>query len=153
MVGGTGGYKTSFITPSISSIKKIRIHYEEEVLPYISVVQTSMTPHISKFKAIQVFFSAGYEITIGDTSTGKIREFLFADDDQIVSAKLWPNKNKDRVRGLEFVVAKSNGARRTFSIKAKDVGSPVTVDVKSGKCYGIVARFANEIDQLGFYFI
>lgn len=30
-VGGSGGYKTSFITPSISTMKKIKFFYEEEV--------------------------------------------------------------------------------------------------------------------------
>ncbi|XP_026093251.1 stonustoxin subunit alpha-like isoform X2 [Carassius auratus] len=140
IVGGDGGFASSFVTPSISTIKKIRIYYQE------------IAGEITWFKSIQVTFSAGHIFTIGDYLKWKVKEFLFDNDDKIVNVTLWPNTYSDRFRGLEFVVEKSNGTRTTFSIKCKEVGDPVSVDVKSGKCYGITARSGSEIDSLGFYF-
>ncbi|KAL1276278.1 hypothetical protein QQF64_035901 [Cirrhinus molitorella] len=141
LVGGDGGYSTSLITPSISGIRKMKIYYEEES-PAV----------IAKFKAMEVIFNSGQKFSIGSSSNMKAKEFLF-DNDRIVSAILWLNKNRNRVCGMDFLVEKSTGERRIFSIRCKDLGDPVKVDVKSGKCYGIAARFANEIDKLGFYFI
>lgn len=98
-------------------------------------------------------FKGGRKIEVGNLKGTSQHEFLFDDNDKIVAATLWTNKNQNRCGGLEFVVAKSNGKRTTLSVKCPHLGTPVQVDVKSGKCYGIVGRSGDEIDALGFYFI
>ncbi|XP_051743093.1 cytolytic toxin-alpha-like [Ctenopharyngodon idella] len=136
IVGGTGGNEFFFNTPSSSTFERIIFTLNQETL-----------------RTIQVTFKGGHKIEVGALKGTSQHEFLFDHNDKIVAATLWPNKNQNRCGGLEFVVAKSNGKRTTLSVKCPQLGMPVKVDVKSGKCYGIAGRSGDEIDALGFYFI
>ncbi|XP_051743819.1 cytolytic toxin-alpha-like isoform X2 [Ctenopharyngodon idella] len=136
IVGGRGGGEFFFNTPSSSTVERIIFTYNQETL-----------------RTVQVTFKGGHKIEVGNLKGTSQHEFLFDDSDKIVAATLWPNKNQNRCGGLEFVVAKSNGKRTTLSVKCPHLGTPVKVDVKSGKCYGIAGRSGDEIDALGFYFI
>lgn len=80
-------------------------------------------------------------------------EFVFDKDDKIIAATLWPNMEYDRAGGLEFVVENSDGKRRRFSAKCLLLGQPVSLDVKSGRCYSITGRSGWHLDALGFCFI
>lgn len=100
-----------------------------------------------------MIFNCGHTIEVGNRPGSAQHEFLFDNNDKIVAATLWPNKNENRCGGLEFVVAKINGTRTTLSVKCSLLGKPVKADVKSGKCCGIMGRSGDEIDALGFYFI
>ncbi|CAM4654285.1 unnamed protein product [Leuciscus chuanchicus] len=136
IVGGRGGDEFFFKSPSSSSFKRISFTYNQETL-----------------RTIKVIFKCGHMIEVGNRPGCAQHEFLFDDNDKIVAATLWSNKNQNRCGGLEFVVAESNGKRTTLSVKCSQLGKPVKVDVKSGMCCGITGRSGDEIDALGFYFI
>lgn len=119
-----------------------------------SVPQDNTIPaSISTFNTIQVTFNNGKTITVGGTPERDQEECVFDKDEKILAATLWPNVSNDRVAGLEFVVEKSDGGRRTFSVMYELLGQPVRLDVRSGRCYGIIGRSGTQIDALGFYFI
>ncbi|XP_042575770.1 cytolytic toxin-alpha-like [Cyprinus carpio] len=142
IVGGTEGSEVTYMTPSITTIKKISIY--SVFIPGIIV---------GPVKAIQVFFKTGHMIKVGDTA-GFLEELLFDDNDKIIAATLWPTEDKKRLGGLEFEVAKSDGTTTKLSTQPKERrGEPVKIDVKSGKCNGITARSGGCINALGFYFI
>ncbi|XDV13712.1 hypothetical protein PO909_002069 [Leuciscus waleckii] len=136
IVGGPGGVEFSIMRSSRSTIKKITITFDKYTM-----------------KSIQVNFNNGDVIKVGRPTGDYEHEFLFDADDKIVAATLWPSFFEDRLSGLEFVVAKSDGARTTLSLKGGFVGDPVRVDVKSGKCFGFMVRIGDHIDALGFNFI
>lgn len=92
-------------------------------------------------------------IKMGNSEGSNNQEILLDEDDKIVSVKLWPNRNRNRFGGFEFVVAKRRGRIATFSVKCQQLGEPVSLDVKSGRICGITGRSGDEIDGLGFYFI
>ncbi|KAL1278651.1 hypothetical protein QQF64_025324 [Cirrhinus molitorella] len=140
IVGGTEGSAVTFMTPSITTIQKIKMYY---------VPTPIMSPGL--FKAIQVVFKSGNMIKVGNTAQSDEKEFLFDHNDKIIAATLWPNK--DGLGGMEFEVAKSDGTKITLSIMCPNLGEPVKVDVKSGKCFGITARTGDRLNALGFYFI
>lgn len=100
---------------------------------------------------------AGYRdyqiIRAGRHGGNKKIEFIFDSTDTIISATLWPNKYHTRLGGLEFVVEKSNGERQTMSLKCSELGEPVSINVGSGRLYGIKGRSGYELDALGFYFM
>ncbi|KAI2654085.1 Stonustoxin subunit alpha [Labeo rohita] len=102
---------------------------------------------------IQVFFSNGHMVKVGNVAGSKEQTFQLKENDKIVSATLWPNHLLNRCGGLEFVIANNNSEKMSLSVKCELLGEPVRVDVKSGKCYGIKGRSGHEIDALGFYFI
>lgn len=104
-------------------------------------------------KSIQIIFSNGHLIKAGRSAGNYKQELLFDDNDKIVAATLWSNKIINRLSGLEFVVAKSGGDRTKLSVMCTNQGYPVKVDVKSGKCYGIIVKTGSDIDSLGFFFI
>ncbi|KTG32481.1 hypothetical protein cypCar_00040057 [Cyprinus carpio] len=136
IVGGTGGDVFSFKSASYTSIKKMNITYSSMSL-----------------SSIQVIFNCGPMIKVGNLTGSSNQEILLDEDDKIVSVKLWPNRNRNRFGGFEFVVAKGSGKTTTFSVKCQYLGEPVSCDVKSGRIYGITGRCGDEIDGLGFYFI
>ncbi|XP_026100744.1 aerolysin-like protein [Carassius auratus] len=136
IVGGTGGDDFSFKSASYVTIKKVNVTYSE----------TALT-------SIQVIFNCGHMIKVGNLTGSQSQEIKFDDYDKITYAKLWPNITGNRCGGFEFVVAKSNGVTTTLSVKCKQLGQPVCLDVKSGKINGITGRSGDEIDALGFYFI
>lgn len=100
-----------------------------------------------------MIFHCGPMIKVGNSTGSSNQEILLDEDDKIVSVKLWPNRNRNRFGGFEFVVAKGSGKTTTFSVKCQYLGEPVSCDVKSGRIYGITGRCGDEIDGLGFYFI
>ncbi|XP_057183269.1 cytolytic toxin-alpha-like [Triplophysa rosa] len=136
IVGGTGGGAFCFMSNSENTIQKIRITYNKV-----------------SFNTIQVTFNNGNVINVGGVPENDHAECVFDKDEKILAARLWPNVRNDRVAGLQFEIAKSNGERRTFSVKCLLLGQPVSLDVKSGRCYGIIGRSGSQIDALGFYFI
>lgn len=101
---------------------------------------------------IQVI-NTGHEVKVGYVAGSNEQTFVLDKNDKIEAATLWPNVEYNRCGGLEFVVAKSTGERKSFSVKCNQLGDLVSVDVKSGKCYGVMGRSGNQIDALGFYFI
>ncbi|MCI4382213.1 hypothetical protein PGIGA_G00260950 [Pangasianodon gigas] len=134
-------HSTTFTIPSTSTIRKIVIYYQRSFLWF-------------RFKAIEVVSNTGYRFIDGDYHGAKSEEFLFDDEDKIVKVTLWPSKDETKLGGIGFEVVKSNGARTSLSIKNEyNLGSPVSVDVMSRKCYGIAVRIRLEIEFLGFYFI
>ncbi|XP_048048299.1 cytolytic toxin-alpha-like isoform X1 [Megalobrama amblycephala] len=134
-VGGTGGDPFSFKSFS-SSIKKISITYSKVSL-----------------NTVEVTFNTGQKMTVGNVAGSKGQTFELDEYDKVVAATLWPNSLNNRCGGLEFVVAKNTGERKSFSVKCDQLGEPVSVDVKSGKCNGLMGRSGDEIDALGFYFV
>ncbi|KAK9960212.1 hypothetical protein ABG768_010287 [Culter alburnus] len=130
IVGGTGGDPFSFKCFS-SRIQKISITYSKMAL-----------------NTIEVTFNTGQKMTVGNVAGSNKHTFEL--NDKIVAATLWPNSQNNMCGGFEFVVAKN---RKSFSVKCDQLGEPVSVDVKSGKCYGFMGRSGNEIDALGFYFV
>lgn len=92
-------------------------------------------------------------INVGGVPENDHAECVFDKDKKILAARLWPNVTNDRVAGLEFEIGKSDGERRTFSVKCLVLGQPVNLDVKSGRCCGIIGRSGKQIDALSFYFI
>ncbi|XP_043093174.1 cytolytic toxin-alpha-like [Puntigrus tetrazona] len=149
LVGGTDFPGTSFLAPSSSAIKMIQLYYKE--MPWTAFFSTK-EKWIRSFTAVKMTFHSGHRYTAG-RNFNEVETFLFDEDDKIVAAKLWPNKDNNRFCGLWFVVEKSNGRKTHLSAKCHEVGNPVSVDVKSGKCYGITARAGSEVDFLGFHFI
>ncbi|KAL1276434.1 hypothetical protein QQF64_036057 [Cirrhinus molitorella] len=138
VVGGTGGDEFSFISSNHNNnIRKITITENSE----------------TKMTKIQVLFQDNQMIDVGLGNGQTVKEFQLEIKDKIVAATLWPNRQNTRFGGLEFVVEKMNGKRETLSIKCGELGKPVTVNVKSGICYGVKGRSGDEIDALGFYFI
>ncbi|XP_073712731.1 verrucotoxin subunit beta-like [Misgurnus anguillicaudatus] len=134
-VGGKGGDEFTFITRNRYSIHKISISYK-----------------LSTLSTIQVTFHCGHTMNVGN-KVGNAREEIVLDiNDKILSAKLWPNRCNNRAGGLEFVVKKMNGLTACHRVKCNDLGEPVSIDVKSGKCYGITGRSGDDIDALGLYF-
>lgn len=97
---------------------------------------------------IEVTFNTGQAMTVGNVPGSNKHTLELNENDKIEAAKLWPNSQNNRCAGLEFVVAK-----KPFSVKCNQLGEPVSVDVKSGKCYGFMGRSGSEIDALGFYFV
>lgn len=95
----------------------------------------------------------GRVIERGTVKGQRREEFVFDKDDKIIAATLWPNIQYDRAGGLEFVVENNGGKRKLFSVKCLLLGQPVSVDVKSGRCYGITGRSGWHLDALGFCFI
>ncbi|XDV11418.1 hypothetical protein PO909_000364 [Leuciscus waleckii] len=136
IVGGTGGDEFTLKSALYNQFKKIIITYNSTSL-----------------NTIQVIFQDGQLIQVGSVAGLHEAEFLFENTDKIVTATLWPNKNHDRFGGLEFEVEKSNDEKEIMSIKSKELGEPVMVNVGSGRCYGITGRSGEEINALGFYFI
>ncbi|XP_048048301.1 cytolytic toxin-alpha-like isoform X3 [Megalobrama amblycephala] len=134
-VGGKGGDPFSFKSFS-SSIQKISITYSEVSL-----------------NTVEVTFNTGQKMTVGNVAGSKGQTFELDEYDKVVAATLWPNSLNNRCGGLEFVVAKNTGERKSFSVKCDQLGEPVSVDVKSGKCNGLMGRSGDEIDALGFYFV
>ncbi|ROL18766.1 Neoverrucotoxin subunit beta [Anabarilius grahami] len=134
-VGGTGGDPFSFKCFS-SSIQKISITYSELTL-----------------STVEVTFNTGQKMTVGELAGSNGQTFELDKNDKIVAATLWLNSQNKMCGGLEFVVAKNNGERQSFSVKCDQLGEPVSVDVKSGRCYGFTGRSGDEIDALGFYFV
>lgn len=102
---------------------------------------------------IQVILNDGQIVKVGTVAGSKVQTFELDKNDKIVAATLWPNTDRSRCGGLEFVVAKINGEKKSLSVKCDNLGEPVNVDVKSGGCYGIMGRSGNQIDALGFHFI
>ncbi|KAK9960215.1 hypothetical protein ABG768_010290 [Culter alburnus] len=135
IVGGKGGDPFSFKSFS-SSIQKISITYSETAL-----------------KTLEVIFNSGQKTTVGKFAGSNEQTFELYEYDKVVAATLWPNSENNRCGGLEFVVAKNNGERKSFSFKCDQLGEPVSVDVKSGRCYGFMGRSGGETDALGFYFV
>ncbi|XP_073683617.1 neoverrucotoxin subunit alpha-like [Garra rufa] len=135
VVGGKGGVEFSFKSFS-SSIQKISITYSEMTL-----------------NTMQVTFNTGHMVNVGNVKGSTQQTLQLEENDNIVAATLWPNLNLNRCGGLEFVIAKNNGERKSLSVKCEKLGQPVRVDVKSGKCYGIKGRSGDQIDALGFCFI
>ncbi|XP_053092931.1 cytolytic toxin-alpha-like [Pangasianodon hypophthalmus] len=134
-------HSTTFTIPSTSTIRKIVIYYQRSFMWF-------------RFKAIEVVSNTGYRFMDGDYHGAKSEEFLFDDEDKIVKVTLWPSKDETKLGGIGFEVVKSNGARTSLSVKNEyNLGSPVSVDVMSRKCYGIAVRIRLEIEFLGFYFI
>ncbi|XP_068076607.1 cytolytic toxin-alpha isoform X2 [Danio rerio] len=133
-VGGNDGTEFNFITSSGSiSLKEISITYSEMSL-----------------NSIQVTFSGGHKVKIGNEIGPKVKDCMLDNSEKIVAAKLWPDVNKNTLRGLEFDF---DGGKK-FSWKCKELGDAVSLDVKSGTCYGITGRCDNrEIIALGLYFI
>ncbi|XP_048067147.1 cytolytic toxin-alpha-like [Megalobrama amblycephala] len=144
IVGGTGGDEFSFKSASYNSFYKIVITYDGD--------DDDDDMEIHSLNTIEVIFQDYQMIKVGKVAGDYEEVFLFDITDKIVTAKLWPNRQGTRFGGLEFVVEKNNGERRTLSIKRDDLGEPVIVNVGSGKCYGIKGRSGDEIDALGFYF-
>ncbi|XP_050957463.1 neoverrucotoxin subunit alpha-like [Labeo rohita] len=156
IVGGTAGSEVTFMTPSITTIKKIRIYRQRpEVISLILPFILPLPFPTSVLSGIQVIFKTGHMIKVGNTAGSEEREFLFDDDDKIIAATLWPTKDEYGLHGLEFEVAKNDGTTIKLSSNSGYQGKPVKVDVKSGKCYGITLRSTNRgcITALGFYFI
>ncbi|XP_053092933.1 cytolytic toxin-alpha-like [Pangasianodon hypophthalmus] len=134
-------HSTTFTIPSTSTIRKIVIYYQRSFMWF-------------RFKAIEVVSNTGYRFMDGDYHGAKSEEFLFDDEDKIVKVTLWPSKDETKLGGIGFEVVKGNGARTSLSVKNEyNLGSPVSVDVMSRKCYGIAVRIRLEIEFLGFYFI
>jgi len=92
-------------------------------------------------------------VKVGSVAGSEVQTFRFDESDTIVAVTLWPNLNHTRCGGVEFVVAKISGERKTFSAKCARLGEPVSVDVKSGRCCGIVGRSGDYINALGLCFI
>ncbi|CAM4642791.1 unnamed protein product [Leuciscus chuanchicus] len=135
IVGGKGGYEFSFKCFS-RSISEISVTYDEMTL-----------------STIQLILNYGQMVRVGMVEGSKVQTFELDKNDKIVAATLWPNTDHSRCGGLEFVVAKINGEKESLSIKCDHLGEPVSVDVKSGGCYGIMGRSGYQIDALGFHFI
>ncbi|XP_067311033.1 cytolytic toxin-alpha-like [Pseudorasbora parva] len=133
-VGGSGGSEFSFKSLT-SDISYIRITYSEMTL-----------------NTIEMVFSGTRKVEIGGPEGTKEETFIFDENDKIIAATLWPNIDNSRCGGLEFVVAKSNGERKTFSVKCDHLGEPVSIEVKSGNCYCIRGRSGTQIDALAFDF-
>ncbi|KAK9978784.1 hypothetical protein ABG768_020523 [Culter alburnus] len=144
IVGGTGSEEFSFKSYSSNSLQKIIITYRGD--------DDDDDMEILSLNTIQVIFQDDQMIKVGKIAGNYQEEFLFDITDKIVTATLWPNKDRTRFGGLEFVVEKNNGKRITMSIKCDDLGEPVIVNVGSGKCYGIKGRSGYQIYALGFYF-
>ncbi|XP_043091897.1 cytolytic toxin-alpha [Puntigrus tetrazona] len=139
LVGGTGGSEFSFVTSAISTFKKITVTYGQDGNTY-------------PMKSIQILFSNGHVMVTGKSIGDHKKELLFDDNDKIIAATLWSDKNINRLSGMEFVVVNA-GVRKTLSVMCTNQGYPVRLDVKSGKCYGIIAKHGSDIDSLGFFFI
>ncbi|XP_039509365.1 cytolytic toxin-alpha-like [Pimephales promelas] len=135
IVGGNGGSEFSF-KPFYRNISEIRITYGQETL-----------------NTIQVILNYGQMVKVGEVTGPEVRTFLFDESDTIVAATLWPNIDHTSCGGVEFEVAKINGERESFSAKCDRLGEPVSVDVKSGRCCGIVGRSGDYINALGLCFI
>ncbi|XDV43715.1 hypothetical protein PO909_012141 [Leuciscus waleckii] len=144
IVGGKGGYEFSFKSFN-SKILQISITYFE--------VCEDCNLSSGTLSTIQVILNNGQMVTVGSLKGSKEQKLVLDENDQIVAATLWPNTDHSRCGGLEFVVAKINGEKESLSVKCDQLGEPVSVDVKSGRCYGIMGRSAHDIDALGFYFI
>lgn len=166
IVGGPGGETFSFIFDS--TIKNFSISYDKVVkyfLAFVVIQLFSTFIFISylkyifsicqseRFQVMELTLHNGRMLTYGSVRGNSQAEFVFDNDDKILTAILWPNKNSNRVGGLEFVVEKSNGVKRMFSVKCQQLGDPVCLNVKSGRCSGITGRSGWHIDALGFYFI
>ncbi|XP_067223464.1 cytolytic toxin-alpha-like [Chanodichthys erythropterus] len=134
-VGGTGGAPFSFKSFS-SSIQKISITYSEMTL-----------------NTVEVTFNSGQKMTVGNVAGSNEQTLELDEYDKVEAATLWPNSQNNMCGGLEFMVAKNTGERQSLSVKCDQLGAPVSVDVKSGKCYGFLGRSGDEIDALGFYFL
>ncbi|XP_067224348.1 cytolytic toxin-alpha-like [Chanodichthys erythropterus] len=134
-VGGTGGAPFSFKSFS-SNIQKISITYS-----------------LMTLNTVEVTFNSGQKMTVGNVAGSNEQTLELDEYDKVVAATLWPNSQNNRCGGLEFMVAKNTGERKSFSVKCILVGAPVSVDVKSGKCYGFTGRSGDQIDALGFYFV
>ncbi|KAI7797473.1 putative verrucotoxin subunit beta-like [Triplophysa rosa] len=134
IVGGTGG--CAFSTIFNSTIQKISISYDK----------------YDPFMKMKLTFEDGKMINFGKEIGNCQAEFVFEKDDKILSATVWPNDKYTRTAGLEFMVAKGNGERKHYFAKGELLGQPVSLDVKTGNCYGITGRSGAHIDALGFYF-
>ncbi|XDV13713.1 hypothetical protein PO909_002070 [Leuciscus waleckii] len=134
IVGGLGGAEFNFTTSSSSTFKEI----------YITYSATSLN-------TIQVIFSSGNMMNVGDEKGPKEEKIILANA-KMDTATLWPTSDKNKLGGLEFVF--DDDEKTQISCKCGTLGDPESVDVKSGKCYGITGRSnGNEIVALGFYFI
>ncbi|XP_056311282.1 cytolytic toxin-alpha-like [Danio aesculapii] len=133
-IGGKDGAEFNFITSSHSiSLKEISITYTETSL-----------------NSIQVTFSCGNRMQTGNVNGPNEIGYTFDDSKKIVAATLWPNKDQNKLGGLELEFDKG----QKFSCKCDQLGDAVSVDVKSGICYGITGRSdGSEIIALGLYFI
>ncbi|XP_056096498.1 LOW QUALITY PROTEIN: cytolytic toxin-alpha-like [Rhinichthys klamathensis goyatoka] len=120
IVGGNGGNEFSF-KPFYRNISEITITYDGVSL-----------------NTIQVILNTGQMVKVGDVAGSKQQKLVLDENDKIVAATLWPNINNNRCGGLEFVVVKISGERKTLSVKCDRLGEAVSVDVKSGRCYGIM---------------
>ncbi|KAK2917068.1 hypothetical protein Q8A67_001442 [Cirrhinus molitorella] len=150
VVGGKGGDEFSFKSSFDNTFRKIIITYNEELEERGWL---SFSRLVTSLNTIQVIFQGEQMVQVGSVKGSKEKEFNFDSTDKIVAATLWPNKKNNRFGGLEFEVEKNNGATIKMHLKNDQLGNPVTVDVKSGKCYGVKGRSGYEIDALGFYFI
>ncbi|XP_021330972.3 cytolytic toxin-alpha-like [Danio rerio] len=133
-VGGNSGAEFDFIASSGSIfLKEISITFSE-----------------TSVNSIQVTFSCGNKMNIGNEEGPNKIHYAFDDSKKIVAATLWPNKDQSKLGGLEFEFDKEN----TISCKCDQLGDEVSVDVKSGTCYGITGRSdGSKIIALGLYFI
>ncbi|KAI7802259.1 putative verrucotoxin subunit beta-like [Triplophysa rosa] len=135
VVGGKGGDAFNVINNFENTLQKISISFSDSV-----------------FHTIQMTFNGGEAFDFGNVKGFSTKYSVFDQDDKITAATVWPNDRNTRVAGLEFEVTKSNGERRKFSVKGRELGDPVSLDVRSGRCYGAKGRSGDEIDALGFYF-
>ncbi|XP_048013288.1 cytolytic toxin-alpha-like [Megalobrama amblycephala] len=145
VVGGTGGGEFSFTSTLTDSFYKIVIFYYEE--------EYFFTSSVKSLKTIEVGYRDSQIIRAGRREGNKKKEFIFDNTDTIITATLWPNIDYSRLGGLEFVVEKSNGERKTMSLKCSELGEPVSLNVGSGRLHGIKGRSGDELDALGFYFM
>nr|XP_001335854.3 neoverrucotoxin subunit alpha-like isoform X1 [Danio rerio] len=156
IVGLLQDSETTFMTPSITTIKKISVHGYQHffVMPKRDLADKNVRFELfSRLEGITVFFNTGHMIKVGRTSS-ITEEFIFDDNDKLIAATMWQDQENRYFGGFKFEVANSDGTVKTYSAKCTDLSEPVKIDVKSGKCYGVTARCGKRgLQAFGFYFI
>ncbi|TRY88414.1 hypothetical protein DNTS_018315 [Danionella cerebrum] len=141
IVGGAKGSEVTLRTSAITTIRKFIIHHTNLYMGYHLV------------SGIQVVFSSGERLKVGTIEGITLQEMTFDDTDKIIGFTLWPTADNNRLCGIEFKVAKGDGSVSAPSTKCASMGQPTTIDVKSGRVYGVTFRNQNQLNALGFYFI